>query len=83
MNKDLLRTKINECFSRYDCHVEFDPNLLHGWLRIQCSCTVFPEEIARLSELVYVSNIRASIDYSVTPHVPYINIICCYKEAKL
>ena len=83
MDKDLLKIKISECFSRYDCIVEFDPNLINGWLRVKCSCTVFPEEIARLRELVHVSNIRASIDYSVTPHVPYINIFCCYKDAKL
>lgn len=78
MDKDLLQTKICECFSRYDCIVEFDPHHHYGWLNVKCSCTVFPDDIARLSELVYVSNICASIDYSATSHVPYINIICCY-----
>lgn len=83
MDKDLLKIKISECFTHYDCIVEFDPNHHYGWLNVKCSCCVFPDEIARLRELLYVSNICASIDFSVIPHVPYIEIYCCYKDAKL
>ena len=83
MDKDLLKIKIAECFDGRGCTIEFDPSDHYGWLNINCGCCIFPDDIKRLSELLYISNISASIDYTEMFPVPFIQISCCYKDAKL
>lgn len=83
MDKDLLKIKIAECFDGRGCKIEFDPLDHYGWLTINCSCCIFPDDIKRLRELLYVSSICASIDYTEILPVPFIEISCCYKDVVL
>ena len=83
MDKDLLKIKIADCFHGRGCVIEFDPSDNYGWLNINCGCCIFPDDIKRLRDLLYVSNISASMDYSSPLSMPYIEIFCCYKDVKL
>lgn len=80
MTKEELSIKISDCFDGRSCIIKYDPLDHYGWLDVHCGSCIFPDDLFRLRNILYISNISSTIDFQLAIPVPDIVISCCYKD---